>query len=140
MNETVIDLTNNSLDSVSIVVNYTDTTDVLNFEVFNFSSEVFQDISPYLTTTISNTSTYTFIKNQGTLEWIFDPSHRNNHSIILKVKGINSNKYNISINDLDIEFYYRDVNEYIVLGSRVIYTSLSGKVQYGVYYLICLLI
>jgi len=130
MNETVIDLTNNSLDRISIVVNYTDTNNVLNFEVFNFSSEVFQDISPYLTTTINNTSTYTFIKNQGTLEWIFDPAHRDNHSIILKIKGMNSTIFNISINDLDIEFYYRDVNEYIVLGSRVIYTSLSGKVEY----------
>ena len=130
MNETTIDLKNNSLDRISIVVNYTDTMNVLNFEVFNFSSEVFQDISPYLTTTINNTSTYTFIKDQGTLEWIFDPANRNNHSIILKIKGINSNKFNISINDLDIEFYYRDVNEYTVLGSRVIYTSLSGKVEY----------
>ncbi|MHA1233485.1 MAG: DUF7507 domain-containing protein [Promethearchaeota archaeon] len=131
MNDTVIDLTNNSLDSISIIVNYTDTNNALNFEVFNFSSEVFQDISPYLTTTINNTSTYTFIKNQGTLEWIFDPANRNNHSIILKIKGINSNKFNISINDLDIEFSYRDVNEYAVLGSRVLYTSLSGKVEYA---------
>jgi len=130
MNETVIDLTNNSLDRISIVVNYTDTTDVLNFEVFNFTSETFQDISPYLTTTINNTSTFTFIKDQGTLEWIFNPAERNNHSIILKIKGINSNKFNISINDLDMEFYYRDVNEYTVLGSRVIFTSLSGKVEY----------
>ena len=130
MNETVIDLTNNSLDSISIIVNYTDTNNVLNFEVFNFSSEVFQDISPYLTTTVNNTSTYTFIKDQGTLEWIFDPAHRDNHSIILKIKGMNSTTFNISINDLDIEFYYRDVNEYTVLGSRVIYTSLSGKVEY----------
>lgn len=130
MNESVIDLTNNSLDRISIVVNYTDTMDVLNFEVFNFSSEVFQNISPYLTTTINNTSTYTFIKDQGTLEWIFDPAHRDNHSIILKIKGMNSTKFNISINDLDIEFYYRDVNEYTVLGSRVIYTSLSSKVEY----------
>ena len=130
MNETVIDLTNNSLDRISIVANYTDTNVALNFEVFNFSSELFQDISPYLTTTTNNTSTYTFIKDQGTLEWIFDPAERNNHSIILKIVGINSNKFNISINDLDIEFYYRDVNEYTVLGSRVIYTSLSGKVEY----------
>ncbi len=130
MNETVIDLTNNSLDRISIIANYTDTNDVLNFEVFNFSSEVFQDISPYLTTTINNTSTYTFIKDQGTLEWIFDPAERDNHPIILKIKGMNSTKFNISINDLDIEFYFRDVNEYAVLGSRVIYTSSSGKVEY----------
>ena len=129
-NETAIDLTNNSLDSISIIVNYTDINDVLNFEVFNFSSESFEDISPYLTTTISNTSTYTFIKDQETFEWIFDPVERNNHSIILKIKGINSDKFNISINDLDIEFYYRDVNEYKVLGSRVTYASLSGKVEY----------
>ncbi len=129
-NETAIDLTNNSLDSISIIVNYTDINEVLNFEVFNYTSETFQDISPYLITTINNASTYTFIKDQEIFEWIFDPADRNNHSIILKIKGINSDKFNISINDLDIEFYYRDVNEYTVLGSRVTYTSLSGKVEY----------
>jgi len=129
-NTTNIDLINNSLDRVSIIINFTDPSNVLEFEVFNFSTEEFQDISAYLTSTVNNTSTFSFIKNQGTLDWLFDPTTRDNHTIILKIKGISTSLFNISINDLDVELYYRDVNEYKVLGSRVIYTSLRGKVEY----------
>ena len=129
-NTTNIDLINNSLDRVSIIINFTDPSNVLEFEVFNFSTEEFQNISAYLTSTVNNTSTFSFIKNQGTLEWLFDPTARDNHTIILKIKGISTSLFNISINDLDVELYYRDINEYKVLGSRVIYTSLSGKVEY----------
>ena len=129
-NTTNIDLINNSLDRVSIIINFTDPSNVLEFEVFNFSTEEFQSISAFLTSTANNTSIFSFIKNQGTLDWLFDPSARDNHTIILKIKGISISLFNISINDLDVELYYRDVNEYKVLGSRVIYTSLSGKVEY----------
>lgn len=129
-NTTNIDLINNSIDRVSIIINFTDPSNVLEFEVFNFSTEEFQSISTYLTSTVNNTSTFSFIKNQGTLEWLFDPTTRDNHTIILKIKGISTSLFNISINDLDVELYYRDVNEYKVLGSRVIYTSLRGKVEY----------
>jgi uncharacterized repeat protein (TIGR01451 family) len=129
-NATNIDLTNNSLDRVLIIINFTDPSNVCEFEVFNFSTEEFQNISAYLTSTVNNTSTFSFIKNQGTLEWLFDPIARDNHTIIIKIKGISTSLFNISINDLDVEFYYRDVNEYKVLGSRVIYSSLSGKVEY----------
>ncbi|GAH46689.1 unnamed protein product, partial [marine sediment metagenome] len=129
-NTTNIDLINNSLDRVSIIINFTDPSNVLEFEVFNFSTEEFQSISAYLMSTVNNTSTFSFIKNQGTLEWLFDPTARDNHTIILKIKGISTSLFNISINDLDVELYYRDVNEYKVLGSRVIYTSLRGKVEY----------
>jgi len=129
-NTTDIDLINNSLDRVSIIINFTDPSNVLEFEVFNFSTEEFQNMSAYLTSTVNNTSTFSFIKNQGTLEWLFDPTTRDNHTIILKIKGISTNLFNISINDLDVELYYRDVNEYKALGSRVFYTSLRGKVEY----------
>jgi uncharacterized repeat protein (TIGR01451 family) len=129
-NTTNIDLVNNSLDRVSIIINFTDPSNVLEFEVFNFSTEEFQNISAFLTPIVNNTSTFSFIKNQGTLDWLFDPTARDNHTIILKIKGISTSLFNISINDLDVELYYRDVNEYKVLGSRVIYTSLSAKVEY----------
>ncbi|MBY8987136.1 MAG: hypothetical protein KGD61_01690 [Candidatus Lokiarchaeota archaeon] len=129
-NETNIDLYNNSLDSVSFLINYTDPNNVLNFEVFNYSSEEFQELSPYLSTATNNSATFTFVKNQGTLEWLFDPYTRINHTILVKIKGISNSPFNISINDLDVEFYFRDVNEYLVLGSRVIYTSSSGLVEY----------
>ncbi|GAJ12991.1 unnamed protein product [marine sediment metagenome] len=74
-NMTNIDLINNSLDRVSIIINFTDPSNVLEFEVFNFSTEEFQDISTYLMSTVNNTSTFSFIKNQGTLDWLFDPYH-----------------------------------------------------------------
>ena len=129
-NNSNIDLVNNSLDRVSIVIDFTAPNNNLIFEVFNYSIEEFQDISPYLTSTDNNTLTFSFIKNQDTLEWLFDPSTRDNHTIILRIKGTSDSHFNISINDFDIEFYYRDVNEYLVLGSRVIYASLNGKVEY----------
>lgn len=129
-NETEIDLVNNTLDRVSISANFSDPSNVLSFEVFNYTTEEFQDISQYLTSSINNTSTYTFVKNQRTFNWLFDPSARYNHTILLKIKGASGNLFNISINDLDIELYYRDINEYTVLGSRVIYTSSSGIVEY----------
>ena len=129
-NETEIDLFNNTLDRISILANFSDPSNVLNFEVFNYTTEEFQDISQYLTLSVNNTSTFTFIKNKGTFNWLFDPSARHNHTILLKIKGTSSSLFNISINDLDIELYYRDVNEYKVLGSRVIYTSSSGIVEY----------
>ncbi|MFX0077556.1 MAG: hypothetical protein ACFE96_19090, partial [Candidatus Hermodarchaeota archaeon] len=119
-----------SLDRVSIVINYSDPNNILNFEVFNYSSEEFQELSPYLTSVTNNSRTFSFIKNRGSLEWLFDPSTRINHTILIKVMGTNSNPFNISINDFDIEFFYRDVNEYFVLGSRVIYRSSSGLVEY----------
>ncbi|MFX1287294.1 MAG: hypothetical protein ACFFFY_01875 [Promethearchaeota archaeon] len=129
-NDSKIDLYNNSLDRVSFLINYTDSNNLLNFEVFNYSSEEFQDLSPYLSATTNNSAIFTFVKNRGSLEWLFDPNTRNNHTILLKLKGINNNPFNISINDLDVEFYFRDVNEYLVLGSRIIYTSSSGLVEY----------
>jgi uncharacterized repeat protein (TIGR01451 family) len=129
-NETEIDLVNNTLDRVSIIANFSDNSSVLSFEVFNYTTEEFQDISQYLTSSDNNSSNFTFVKNQGTFNWLFDPSAINNHTILLKIKGTSSNLFNISINDLDIELYYRDVNEYTVLGSRIIYTSSSGIVEY----------
>ncbi|MFW9949634.1 MAG: hypothetical protein ACFFKA_05860, partial [Candidatus Thorarchaeota archaeon] len=129
-NSSNIDLHNNSLDRVSFLINYTDSNNLLNFEVFNYSSEEFQELTPYISETINNSATFTFVKNRGTLEWLFDPNTRSNHTILFKLKGISNNPFNVSINDLDVEFYYRDVNEYLVLGSRVIYTSPSGFVEY----------
>jgi uncharacterized repeat protein (TIGR01451 family) len=129
-NESNIDLYNNSIDRVSLLINYSDPSNVLNFEVFNYSSEEFQELSPYLSTSTNDSATFSFVKNRGTLEWLFDPNSRTNHTILLKIKGTSTNPFNITLNDLDVEFYFRDVNEYLVLGSRVIYRSSSGLVEY----------
>ena len=129
-NETEIDLVNNTLDRVSIIANFSDPNNVLRFEVFNYTTEEYQDISLYLTSSANNTSTFTFVINQSTFNGLFDPSAEDSYTILLKIEGTNGDLFNISINDLDIDFYYRDINENTVLGSRIIYTSSSGMVEY----------
>jgi hypothetical protein len=129
-NESNIDLFNNSLDRISFLVNYSDPNNVLSFEIFNYSSEEFLELSPYLSAATNESRTFTFVKNRGTFDWLFDRYSRTNHTILIKIKGVESSPFNISINDFDVEFYYRDVNEYLVLGSRIIYTSESGLVEY----------
>jgi hypothetical protein len=129
-NESYVDLWNNSLDKVSVIIEFTDPENLINIEIFNFSTEEFEDISDFLVSTINKTQTFSFVKNQGSLEWLFDPSTLNNHSMILRLIGVNSNQFNISINDFNVEFSYRDINEYKVQASRIIYSSFSGLVEY----------
>ncbi|NHJ23635.1 MAG: hypothetical protein EAX89_03615 [Candidatus Lokiarchaeota archaeon] len=129
-NESYIDFWNNSLDRVSVVINLNDPESLMDIEIFNFSTEEFQDISDFLVSAINDTQTFSFVKNEGTLDWLFDPSSRNNHTIIIRLIGVNLNQFNISINDFNVEFSYRDVNEYKIQRSRVIYSSFSGLVEY----------
>lgn len=129
-NETAIDLKNNSLDRVSILINLTDISNNIFLEVFNYSSETFEDLSNYSSSETNSTLEYSFERNEGTLEWIFDPYTRENHSILVRMRGSDSNPFNISINNFDIQFSYRDVNLYQVLGSRIKYSSFSGNVEY----------
>ncbi|MFX0018219.1 MAG: hypothetical protein ACFFAK_03940 [Promethearchaeota archaeon] len=129
-NHTNIDFTNKSLDSISISINYTGPFDVIELEVFNYSVEEYQNINPYLTSRDNNTSTFSFTNVNGDLNWIFDPYAPNNYTIIIRIKGTDSNVFNVSINDFNIHFLYRDINEYKGQSSRIIYSSTSGKIQY----------
>jgi hypothetical protein len=129
-NITNIDLKNNSLDRILIILNLTDLSNNINLEVFNYSTETFQDLSPFLSSETNSSIEYSFERNEGTLEWIFDPYSRTNHSILIRLSGSDSDSFNISINNFDIQFAYRDVNLYEVLGSRIIYSSFSGNIEY----------
>ena len=132
-NNTIIDLVNNTLERVSIIINFTDPSNNLNFEIFNYSTGEFQDITAYITSQIDNTSlTFSFINYNKSLDWLFDPSAPSDHIVFFKISGIDSDPFNISINDLDIEFYIRDINPYEVLGSKVAFSSSSGNVQFEV--------
>ncbi|MFX0042374.1 MAG: BatD family protein [Candidatus Hodarchaeota archaeon] len=132
-NDTLIDLVNNTLERVSILINFSDPSNNLNFEIFNYSIGEYQDINPYITSQVNNNSlTFSFINYGEGLDWLFDPSAPNDYVVFLKIYGIDSDLFNISINDLDIEFYVRDINNYDVLGSRVAFSSSSGNVQFEV--------
>lgn len=129
-NTTYIDYTNKSLDHVSILINITDPENSLTLEIFNFSSGKFEDISPYYESRINGTSRYSFIKNKDSYDWLFDSSSRINHTIVLRLIGSESNPFNVSLDFLQVELSYRDINHYNASRSRVMYSTSSGEVQY----------
>ncbi|MFW9948715.1 MAG: hypothetical protein ACFFKA_01145 [Candidatus Thorarchaeota archaeon] len=129
-NDSYIDFYNKSIDNVSIIINFNDSEDLVNIEIFNFSTETFNNISNYLISNVNDTYTYSFVKNQESLDWLFNPETQNNHTIIIRLIATSSNKFNISINDFDIQFAYRDINEYKVQSSRVIFSTASGLIEY----------
>jgi uncharacterized repeat protein (TIGR01451 family) len=129
-NDSAIDLMNNSIDRISLLINYSDPSDVINLEIFNFSSGEFIDIAPFFDSIENGIARYSFIKYEDSLEWIFDPESRSNHSIIFRIIGSDADSFNISINNLDIEFSYRDNNRYNSQGARIFYSTESGNVLY----------
>ena len=129
-NLTVIDFENNSLDRISIILNLTNIPNNLVLEVYNYSSEIFEDLNNFTTSDTNSTLEFSFDRNENYLEWIFDPYTRENHSILVRIHASDSSGFNISIDNFDIQFSYRDVNLYQVLGSRIIYSSFSGNVDY----------
>ncbi|MFX1353542.1 MAG: hypothetical protein ACFFGP_06245 [Promethearchaeota archaeon] len=129
-NQTSIDLINNTLDSVSITINYTPPLNIIDFEIFDFSVEEYMDMSPNLISRENSTSIFSFTNVNRSLNWIFDPYDLNNYTIIIRIKGMDSTAFNISINDFDAIFSYRDINEYKSSSSRIMYSSKTGNIQY----------
>ena len=129
-NQSDLDLINNTIDEVSLIINFTDQSNASSFEIFNFSMEEYQDMTPYLSSTENYSWTFSFARTNNSLDWLFNPSAPNNHTIIVKLKAIGANEFNISINDFDVEFSERDIVAYEVLASRVLFTSLSGRIQF----------
>ncbi|MFW9881468.1 MAG: hypothetical protein ACFFG0_51040, partial [Candidatus Thorarchaeota archaeon] len=131
-NDTYINFSKNSLEKVSFIINFstTDNLDDLTFEIYNFEEEIFQDINSNLDSIENNSWTFSIINNNNSLDWLFYPLESENHTMLFKIQGINSEKFNISINDLDIEFSTRDININEDTGSRVVFGSITGNVQF----------
>ncbi|NVM34096.1 MAG: hypothetical protein HWN81_00775 [Candidatus Lokiarchaeota archaeon] len=131
-NDTNIDFVNNTLERVSIIINITnpDNLESLNFEIYDFNAEEYKDISPYLDSIINNTWTFSIVNNNESLDRLFYPLDNNNYTVLFRIICINSEQFNISVNDLDIEFSTRDLNFNEDSGSRVIYGSSTGYVQF----------
>ena len=127
-----IDFTNNPLERVSIIINITipDNLESLNFEIFDFNAEEFKDMSSYLDSIINNTWTFSIVNNNESLDWIFYPLDNNSYTVLFKIICTDSEQFNISINDLDIEFSTREINFNEDSGARVIYGSSTGHVQF----------
>ena len=131
-NDTYIDFSNSSLEKVSILMNFStsDDLDDLAFEIYNFDNEIFQDMNPYLDYIENKSWTFSFINNNNSLDWLFYPLEKGNHTMLFKIRGINSESFNISVNDLDVEFSTRDININEDTGSRVVFGSRTGNVQF----------
>ncbi len=131
-NETNIDFANNTLERVSFIVdiNSTINLEASNFEIFDFDIEEFKDMTPYLDSIINNTWTFSIINQDKNLDWLFYPLDQQNYTVLFKITCTNSEQFNISINDLDIEFSVRDINFNDDSGSRVVFSSSSGFVQF----------
>ncbi len=131
-NDTRIDVVNNTLEKVSLLLNITfpDDLTTLDFDIFNFSTEEYQNMYPYLESISNNSWVFSFINNNNSLDWLFYPLDGVNYTLLFKIKCGDSDKYNISINDLDIEFSTRSINIYDDPGSRLVYGSSTGFVQF----------
>ncbi|MFX0007599.1 MAG: hypothetical protein ACFFAV_12830, partial [Candidatus Hermodarchaeota archaeon] len=131
-NDTNIDFTNNKLERVSfkVDINSSINLDASNFEVFDFNVEEFKDMTPYLDNNINNSWTFSIINQNKNLDWLFYPLDQQNYTVLFKIICSNSGVFNISINDLDIEFSVRDINFNNDPGSRVIYSSSLGYIQF----------
>ncbi|MFX1377993.1 MAG: hypothetical protein ACFFA4_02780 [Promethearchaeota archaeon] len=131
-NTTDIDFENNKLERVSFIVDINASIDLeaFNFEIFDFNIEEFKDMTPYLETNINNTWTFSIIHQNNSLDWLFYPLDQQNFTILFKITVSRTVKFNISINDLDIEFSVRDINFNDDSGSKVIYGSSSGYIQF----------
>ena len=73
------------------------------------------------------------INNNKSLNWLFYPSDTVNYSALFKISGVDTEIFNISIDDLDLEFSTRDINVNEDTGSRVIFGSFTGNVQFERY-------
>jgi len=134
-NDTIIDFVKDKLERVSLIINFSTKDDLesLNFEIYNFSNEEFLDMTPYLDSIENNTWTFSFINNNESLNWLFYPSDIVNYSVLFKISGVDTDSFNFSIDDLDLEFSTRDINVNEDTGSRVIFGSITGNVQFERY-------
>ncbi|MFW9826101.1 MAG: hypothetical protein ACFFEY_00585 [Candidatus Thorarchaeota archaeon] len=131
-NESVIDFANNKLQKISFIVNISASFDLesSNFRIFDFETEEFRDMSQFLESNINNTWTFSIINQNRSLDWLFYPLEQNDLISILKIICTNSEEFNISINDLDIEFSDRNINFNNDPGSRIVFGSITGNVQF----------
>ncbi|MFW9866007.1 MAG: hypothetical protein ACFFEN_07900 [Candidatus Thorarchaeota archaeon] len=131
-NDSLVDLSNNTLEKVSIIINFTTSEDLdsLEFEIFNFEKEEFQNMTQYLDVIENNSLTFSIINNNESLDWLFYSLDKPNFTTLFKIIGINSEKFNISINNLDIEFSRRDININDDFGSRIVFSSSTGNIEY----------
>jgi hypothetical protein len=128
-NTTFIDLINNTIDRVSLSYNFTENFTNVEFELYNYTSEEYFDLQPYLAVSTNTSSTFSITKYNNSINHLFQNSSQGDYTIIFRIKKEDSNQFNISIDNIDIKFLKRDINP-VEIQSNIKYTSKGGKVKY----------
>ncbi|MBD3212373.1 MAG: hypothetical protein GF311_07180 [Candidatus Lokiarchaeota archaeon] len=128
-NETKIDLINNSLDQVSFTLNLTHSLTDIDFEVFDFKEEVFVNMDGYLNSTSNSTLNYLITNSNNSINWVFQNSQEGDFTILFKLARQDAEEFNISINNIDIDFLTRDINSY-EMQSNIQYTAKNQLTRY----------
>ncbi|MFX1276310.1 MAG: hypothetical protein ACFFBP_03545 [Promethearchaeota archaeon] len=120
-NETALDLVNFSIDRISIVVNFTQNSSILDTIsglIYNFSLGAYQNITA---TSFNTTWRFSLINFNNSINDIFDPGHLNNFTVKFRLNGTSSEPFNTSINDINIEYEIRDINSITRQGAQVLF-------------------
>lgn len=134
-NNKSIDIGNDSLDAISIIVNYTsNATSLLNFHVFNYSIGNYTSIASFISGIGSDQVIFTFYKTSGVFAEICDnPANPENSTIRIKINGTSTEFFELSINDLDVNFSTREQNAIYYSQARIIYSPASSTSQINGY-------
>ena len=129
-NASEVDLENNTIQRVSIRINFTSSLDNLDFLIYNHTANSYQSILPNLRGIVNNSWTFDFTNIDGSqYNGLFKPDIKDNHSIWFVIRGLDTESFNLSINDLDVFFSDRDIQTYTENYARVMYSSPYGQTQ-----------
>ncbi|MEJ2276239.1 MAG: hypothetical protein P8Y70_00605 [Candidatus Lokiarchaeota archaeon] len=133
-NTTNLDLENKTLDKVSINIDFKEIPEIsnLSFQIYNYSLKEFKEVNSYIESSENNTIKISFIKNKNQIGWIFDKNNPNAHRIVFKIIGIHDESFNISLDNVDIQFWERDINEFKMPRIKLRYGNLEGKIHYSI--------
>ncbi|TXT60338.1 MAG: hypothetical protein BAJALOKI3v1_920004 [Promethearchaeota archaeon] len=131
-NETSIDLENHSIDRVSLEINLTDSAGGTQFEIFDFESEEFVNLQPYLSTIENQTRFYSIIKYNESINWIFNKPNQGDYTLLFRIRNQDSEQFNISIQNINIILEDRDINPYTIQ-SNLKHCSESENIRYYSY-------
>jgi len=128
-NSTLIDFNNNTLNRIALKFNLTNGFEDVELDIFNFTSERFINLGANLLSVNGSERTYGLTKYNNSIEDVFENPEQGEYTLIFRIRKQSDTSFNITIENIDIEFLRRDINP-IRLQSTVKYSSSSGNTRY----------
>ncbi|TFF98454.1 MAG: hypothetical protein EU547_01505 [Promethearchaeota archaeon] len=128
-NTSVIDFKNNPLNRFALSFNITSGYSNIELELFNFTSENFIDLGTNQLSVNGTKRTYGLTKYNNSINDIFENPDKGEYTIIFRIRRRIDSSFNITIENINIEFLRRDINP-LKLQSTVKYSTSTGNVRY----------